>query len=466
MRKIGLVFAGLLLLRVASGPTADLAYILLIFYALYSRGHAIEALFLSFVFTHLNTTIFPDAALASISRYLIVFSAFMSVVGRDLFSGRFRLDSLSQVVIVFTVFTWIHSVFFSLVPVISILKVTILCLAFLTLLHAWRTVDDATRERVEYRIFGTLALIVIVSLVMKGYPGAYMPRSELLRGLTNQSQVLGVISAIVAVWSFMRAVGRSRPSWIDLGLFALAAFTILNTGARTALLSVALTILVVATLALVKFGRVSLKSFSGARSARFVLFALLGVGVLISQADRVRRFLIKAKGAVADSGIELTELYRQSRGGLISEMWANIASDPFFGIGFGIASNPEEMYFKYFAGIPISAPVEKGVTLLAVWEEVGLIGLFIFLVMLLVIFRRSIATGAERAAVFVAILLLNMGEASLLSAGGIGLVQLVLLGWIISGSRDRPAQIGQPESTRAPQAYTRVQNTRTRAARK
>ena len=45
--------------------------------------------------------------------------------------------------------------------------------------------------------------------------------------------------------------------------------------------------------------------------------------------------------------------------------------------------------------------------------------------------RASIASLA----VFLVILLLNMGEATLFSPGGAGLLALVLIGWCISGSR-------------------------------
>lgn len=466
MRKIGLVFAGLLLLRVSSGPTADLAYILLIFYALYSRAHAIEALFLSFVFTHINTTIFPSASLAAIYGYFIVFAAFNSVIWRDVLSGRFVLNNLSFILVVFTLFIWVHSFFFSAVPVISILKVTIWCVTFFTILQAWRTIDDASRARIELRIFGTLAVIVVASMIMKGYPGAYLPSTELLRGLLNHSQALGVVSAIVAVWSFMWAIESPRPSLLALTIFSLSALTILNTGTRTALLSVVLTVFFVVTLTVLKFGRLSFKSIPGSRSKRFVFFALLGGGALILQVEAIKGFLLKGKEAAVDQSVDLAELYNQSRGGLISQMWANIASDPFFGIGFGIPSIPEEIYINYFAGIPISAPVEKGVTLLAVWEELGVVGLVLFLILVLAIFRRGIMSGSKRSAIFVTLLLLNMGEATLLSAGGIGMVQLVLFGWITSESHEAPAQFARCAPTPHLQTRTRPLNAYKRSTRR
>lgn len=438
IKRIGFAFVALLLLRVASGPTADLAYVLLIAYALRSRGHAIEALFLSFVFTSLNPAIFPSSSLAGILRYLIVLAAFYSVLGRDHQLQQLKIDYVSYMAMIFAIFALLHSFIFSFSPIISVLKVIVWALTFLTLLRAWRTIDDKVRSRVEFRIFSTLTLIVVSSLLLQVHTGAYIPRTELLRGAVNHSQLLGMISAILSIWAFIRILGRNRAFLFDIIIFGTSFVTLLATGARTGLLSVVIAIGLIIVLALAGFGKLNRRSLVGACSMRFLFLIAIGVGGLIAQPNAITGVLLKTQGYDFEREVGLMELYSQSRGGLASDMWENIAADPLVGIGFGIASNSEEMVSIYFAGIPISTPVEKGITLLAVWEELGLLGLIVFLCMLLIIFWRSIGAGADKVAIFLVILLLNMGEATLLSAGGAGMLQLVLLGWIISGSRVDP----------------------------
>lgn len=421
----------LLLLRAASGVTANLSYLLVAIYAFRSRGHAIEALFLSFVFTNLNTDMFPYASLADLARYLVVLAAFISVFGRDLIGRQSRIDRVSTTVLMFSSFALLHSLLFSLFPTVSFLKVVVWTLAILTSVRAWSTINNTTRDRVERRVYFALCLIVLFSLLSTINPNAYLPRTSLLRGVLNHSQALGSVAVIVAVWSFMRVTREVRPSWTDLCIFSIATLTIMSSGTRTALITLVLTVFIVGIMALIKIGRVNLRALIGIRSWRFSLFALMSVLLLAFQFDVIRDVLTKSTGTNAN----LVQLYELSRGGLIGEMWTNISSDPFIGLGFGIASNPAEMNVSYAGGIPIGAVVEKGVTLLAVWEELGILGFILFLSLLVVVFFRSINAETERVAVLIAILLINFGEASLMSAGGIGLVQIVLLGWIVSSGR-------------------------------
>ena len=423
----------LLLLRVASGPTANLAFLLLPLYALRSRSHAIEALFLSFIFTNLNTALFPDPTTGNIARYLVVIAAGVSVFGRDLAVGAtLRLDKVFLPVVFFSAFALVHSVFFSLVPVISVLKVLVWGLAFLTLLQAWRKITPEARTKLADRIYFSLAVIVAASILATPMSGAHLPRSSLLRGVLNHSQALGSVAAVVAVWALMRVLQRTRPSWTDLAMLSLSILAVLNSGTRTALISFTITIILIGLMATVKFGKISLRSIPGVRSGRFSIFVVLGLIMLLAQVNVVREVLLKGLSADQSQTIAITDLYVQSRGGLIAEMWANIANDPLVGIGFGIASNPQEMQITYSAGIPVGAVIEKGVTFIQVWEELGLVGIVAFLAMILAFLRRSILINPDRTAVLFVILLINMGEASLLSAGGIGLVQLVLIGWTLS----------------------------------
>lgn len=422
----------LLGLRIASGVTANLSYLLTALYALRSPRHAIEALFLSFIFINLNAVLFPSASLANLARYMIVLFAMISVFGRDILKGRIHSDRIMLMVIIFGLYSLVHSIVFSQFTTISVLKITIWTCTFLTLIRAWNMLSQADHAKLEMRIYAVLSILVVLSLFSQILPAAYLPRTSLLRGLFNHSQALGSTAVIVAVWSFMRAVQQRHPSWINLGIFGCATLAILSSGARTALVTLAVTLVLVGVLSLLKMGQLTPRAFAGFRSTRVRLLGILAVGMAAIQIDLIRDVLIKSAGVLTSGSVDLVALYAISRGGLIGEMWANIASDPLIGIGFGLASDPHSMIVTYAAGIPIGAIVEKGVTLVSIWEELGIVGLLLFFGMMLFVFVRAVNVLPQRVAVFVAIVFINFGEASLMSAGGFGLVQLVLLGWIIS----------------------------------
>lgn len=434
--RLSWVFLGLIALRLLSAPTADAAYLLLTLYALAGRAQAVEALLLSFLFNSLNTDIFPAASTADIARYLVVIAAAFSVFFRSPLLRNGRVDPIFVTVFLLTVFFMLHSVFFSAVPMISLLKSSIWGLAFLTLLLGWRDADLATAQRIEFRIFAVLAACAVLSLLMMFQSAAYVPGTTFLRGILGHSQALGPVAATVAVYALTKALSQPRPAIAMLALFGIAAITVFETNSRTALVATVSAIVIVFTASLLpKPGRRSW-SLPGLKSGKFLAVSILALGVFIAGIGAIQDTFIKRSDAEVQNAT-LTELYRDSRGGLAAEMWSNIEADPMRGIGFGLASNLEEMEIAYFQGVPVGATVEKGITILAVWEEVGLPGLLLFTFFLLQILTRAMTLGPEKLAVFLVIILMSFGEATLLSAGGAGLIQLVLLGWMISGKRTR-----------------------------
>jgi hypothetical protein len=114
------------------------------------------------------------------------------------------------------------------------------------------------------------------------------------------------------------------------------------------------------------------------------------------------------------------EAYEISRGRLFESMIQNIRENPFFGIGFGIASDIQSMEIVYdpIFNLPIQAPVEKGVMFVAIIEEVGVIGFFLFCLWLKMIISQAIHNGAIYIFVIMLIFLLNLAEATLFSPGG------------------------------------------------
>jgi hypothetical protein len=118
-------------------------------------------------------------------------------------------------------------------------------------------------------------------------------------------------------------------------------------------------------------------------------------------------------------------------------MWTNIERKPLEGLGFGIASIPELMVVQRdpVLGLPTSAIIEKGVMPVAVLEELGAIGVLLVAAWLWIVLRRCARRGVAPLAVFLVVLFLNMGEATLFSVGGAGLLSMILIAWAATGLR-------------------------------
>lgn len=145
-------------------------------------------------------------------------------------------------------------------------------------------------------------------------------------------------------------------------------------------------------------------------------------------------------GKGAESGGGLVDVYNDSRGYLMQKSWANIEASPISGIGFGISSDFADMTVERDStfGLPTGAPTEKGVLPVAVLEEIGIPGFILFFLWVSVVVIRSARNGGiEALTVALTVLLTNLGEATLFSAGGMGLLMLILISWSAADYRHK-----------------------------
>ena len=126
----------------------------------------------------------------------------------------------------------------------------------------------------------------------------------------------------------------------------------------------------------------------------------------------------------------ISSAFDASRGRLIDASMQNFYDNPVLGIGFGVATNPEEMKIKRdpVLGLPISAPIEKGNMYSAMLEEVGFAGSLLFVGLLLTLLGSILRSGQlEMMWIFFVGLMVNVGEAVLFSPNGIGMLVWILI---------------------------------------
>ena len=421
------------LARLASPATADFSYLVLAGYALLGRRQVIQALLLSWLFTMINPGLAPDAAYAAIGRYLVLSSAFLSVVLRGGFSNQ---DRFFWFTIALGGFFILHAVVVSPMPDVSILKTMAWTITIMVLLAAWSGLNHFQRARMQQWLFGFMVLVTVMSLPFLAVSGTgYLRNGSGFQGILNHPQAFGLAMAMIGALVMGRFLTQKRPSWallaMALGCIVLIVLSEARTAGMALILALGISIVLIRT-----FGGQSIRSAMPAlRSKRFFVLALLFLLVLIVPGSPlpsvVNDYISKSGPADVDN---LLGVYQASRAVLFEPMIANISENPILGIGFGIASDSTAMNVVRdpLFGIAISAPVEKGTLPLVILEETGVVGFILVAIWILFLLRRAAANGIASFLVVTTMLLINLGESVLFSPGGMGMLMLILLSFAVT----------------------------------
>ena len=421
---------GVIALAVASSATVMVAYIGLGFYAMLGRGHAVRALGLSWFLTLMNPELVAPGS-ASVGRYAVLAGAMVSALVHGTILSpvrRGRLFIYATALLGLAII--VHAMLFSQVLDVSILKAVSWTLAMCGLLACWIGMPPDEREQVIGQLFWGLTLLALFSLPLLVTPMGFLANGTGFQGLLNQPQAFGTTMGLLATWTAIRLLGERRPSWMSIFIFGISSVLVLLSETRTAALGVVGGIGLSILLAPMLSGRTLRELFPGLRSARLwglaVVALAAGLMALPFVIDIIDSFLTKR-----GSGEGLVNVYQESRGALIELMLVNVSEHPFSGIGFGVASDymTMDVMRDSVVGLPVSAPIEKGLIFLGVLEELGIF-LFAVVMFWLAVFARVCARGGLMPfAVFLVIILFNFGEGTFFSPGGMGGLFALFLTW-------------------------------------
>ncbi len=424
-----------LALRLASGPTANVSYLLIAAYALRGRAQALQALFLSWLFSMLSPAIAPGASMASIGRYGVLLAAVVSIaLHKPSLTSPRNTKPLIEITLLLGAFLILHSFLFSSMPDVSVLKAISWTLAMTSLFACWSGLSDDQREVMSQQLFGGLILIMVASLPLLALPAGYLVSGG-FQGVFSHPQVLGLTMALLGAWAAVRMFALPKPPWSLVILVPVSMALVMLSGARTAGLALLIGVAAALFFGPSLSGRPVRHLLPGLRSRRVhLVIGIMLAGIVVAWpklAERTETYMTKRGGTS-----NVVEAYEASRGGLMERMWLNIEQKPLEGIGFGIASTPDLMVVVRdpVLGLPTSAIIEKGVMPVAVLEEIGVVGALFVAAWLWIVLRRCARRGVAPLAVFLVVLLLNMGEATLFSVGGAGLLAMILMAWGATGA--------------------------------
>jgi hypothetical protein len=157
-----------------------------------------------------------------------------------------------------------------------------------------------------------------------------------------------------------------------------------------------------------------------------IIVAIITPGV----GERFESYLQKDQAQSLDLDHPELSLRESSRGNQVFDTLGLAEEHPLFGAGFGVNEESESNMGANGAqllGVPLSAPVEQGFLPLASVAQLGIIGSLFVLPVPFLMFGRARQESGETAALFAAVLGVNLGEMIFYSVGGLGLFMWILL---------------------------------------
>jgi hypothetical protein len=425
-------------------PLVDVVLLALVIWALRGGTATIQALELSVLVKYMNPGLVRYDLYSGALLWLVIIVAALRVASEV--SPR-QLRRLVPVA-VYVVIAALLSVAVSPAVAISLMKLLTFALVVCTVVMSADTLSASERESLQTWMLTLGITAIALSALTLLQPGiAYLRNGSGLQGILNHPQSLGSFAApFAAVLLAKVLLQRKSAGPILLVATGLCWTVMFLTQARTA--AFAATIGTLAALgARLWTGR---RRASDATTGRIVALIAAGCLAIVVTAtvtgkvgSAVTGFLLKRSGEQ-----QIGAAFKASRGYGIESQWANFLDAPLTGHGFGVY--PDGVFpsgVTRIWGIPISAPVEKGFVPTAVLEESGLLGALAFAALVF-----SLWLGAWRSrdplriAAFVSCVGVNVGEAIILSPGGIGLHIWVLMALAAAS----PAKAALAASVRAP----------------
>lgn len=260
---------------------------------------------------------------------------------------------------------------------------------------------------------------------------------SLFKGMTQHSQVLGPLAAMVGVITLGDYLFSVRKHfWLYDIIIACSLFCLVKSSSRTAMggLIAGWGILAICFLRARGFSA-RWKSVVTQLGTAAIALGILSVLLVAPVRERVLGFVLKYGGQEAKLSMMTTEDILKTRQGKIDECIENWKKSPMIGNGFQVS---EDMKYIKSTKDLLSAPVEKSTWIYAVLEEGGVIGEIIFclwvLSVIILLGKRHAHIGL---AGFVTFITLNLGEFTLfsLSYSGATMWALMFAGCVMDSQR-------------------------------
>jgi len=302
---------------------------------------------------------------------------------------------------------------YMVVSLLKVVKYYVVC-GFLFLSYYYLSNDKAEDSLAPIWLLWFFRVLGLASIFTIFLGVAWNKNQTGFNGVLDHPQKLALYSG---AWCVCEQFAFYRKKQLVNFVFSLlAAAFVFMSEARTA----------IASLLVASFFMFAIKQREGFGYKNIVvIFVVISVSIL--GANKIYEGLQASFLKRSDSSV--LQGLKDSRGELMLGSLKNFLDEPYLGIGFQVSNGrygTQPMDIQYSGGLPLSAPIEKGVFYSGMFEEVGIIGGFLFLS-----FVAYLAQGflGLRKSIIIYWALVNMGEAIFFSTGGVGVLLWIMLAY-------------------------------------
>lgn len=323
-------------------------------------------------------------------------------------------------------------------PTISYLKLLLYVFVFFAFYSVTSAV--ATRPQINgdvlrsvllsfmtFFILGSVVLLLFPSYATMGANyyisrGLAIPEGSLFMGMTDHSQSLGTMMAMMGVLLVSDLLFSVR-RWdkFYLLLISCAIGLIFKSGSRTAMGTFVVGCSM-ASLLFMNVRSVASRWRARASSALMIGGILVGLAIMVTPAMRSKivSFMYKYRGVEVAKAEQTFDNLISSRQGLIDNAMANFRDSPWIGNGFQVSLRHKDFEATSWRQL-LSAPIEKGVWIPAVLEEGGVFGMILFLIFLFTTYYSLLINRAYIGLVaLISFTVANLGEFTFFSMSSSG----------------------------------------------
>ena len=243
-------------------------------------------------------------------------------------------------------------------------------------------------------------------------------------GITFQSQTLAPLLSCALAWLVCDLLFiEERFRWPHAIMIAGVLPLLYKTRSRVALVCLfVITIVVYFYLPRKIQMNVRMRKWLGSMLAVIAVLGIFAAGYMEFSSNAITRWVRKTNDVEGDKR-SLQEAVTSSREGLIEMCMSDFRKNPYWGMGFQVASYTKERV-SASRGLVLSSPIEKGVLPIMILGETGVIGFAVFVAFLFCFFAGCARKKLYITLSLMAVLLsLNLGEANFFSPGGPGGVE-------------------------------------------
>jgi O-antigen ligase len=412
----------------------DFSYIILAIYAFFGHSQAIQALMLCFLFRHLNISLNINSSI--ILPWLVFISSIISIflhLKLPVIKKNFYQTSLFFLFTLFLIFFLvIHGIFFSQYTLISMIKALLWSSLSISLLVAFYSLSLQETLELQKNFFWFFLMLIIISFSFHFMPNiGYSHDGRGFQGIFNHPQVFGLIVSLFSSIVVIFILSQKYFSLRTFSSFALLIFCLILiylSASRTALFSLLLSLITFFFFSIFFKKKFFFNTYNIIFNKNFRIFIIIIILTLICFFNYYNQHILNFIDKDYNTK-NIMDAYFEARSVAIDPVIDNIKSKWLMGIGFGLPSLSDftilnEINYEIFN----FSKYEKGNLFFLVLEELGFLGLLIFILWLFLLIRESILSGDNiRLIIILNIIFANLSEAVLFSSGGFGLFFIILL---------------------------------------